>query len=82
MSRLEIHVLVAHKIQKNRFVNFFSDGIELKGVTVNPTSMVTLKDVEDKLGQLIREVGKLQEQLTAMSPHANGNLDQDRTHPT
>ena len=72
-----IIIIIIIIVKKNGFYyifNFFSDGIELKEVTVNPTSRVNLKDVQDKLGQLIREVGKLQEQLTAISPHVNGTF--------
>ncbi|XP_068679124.1 uncharacterized protein [Montipora foliosa] len=46
------------------------------------TKAINLKDVEDKLGQLIREISKLQEQLTVISSQANGfyNTGQDTAY--
>lgn len=38
---------------------------------VQPTFKANLKGVEDKLEQLAREVGKLQEQFTVISSQAN-----------
>ena len=47
----------------------------MKGVRVQPISVKgNLKEVEDKLGQLVREVSKLQEQLTVISSQANGTF--------
>ena len=47
----------------------------MKEVTVHPISVKgNLKEVEDKLGQLVREVSKLQEQLTVISSQANGTF--------
>ena len=64
----------------NDFKNYLSDGIDLKQVTVQSTSFkADLKDVEDKLGQLVREVGKLQEQLTNISIHTNERLGSGQT---
>jgi len=40
-------------------------------MNVQPTLKANLKGVEDKLEQLVREVGKLQEQFTVVSSHAN-----------
>ena len=56
------------------------DGIELKAVKVqsNP-SKGNLKDIEDKLGQLVREVRKLQEQLN-ISSQVNGTFAQNTAH--
>jgi len=49
--------------------------IDMKEVTVHPISVKgNLKEVEDKLGQLVREVSKLQEQLTVISSQANGTF--------
>ena len=57
------------------------DGIELKGVKVQSNSdKGNLKDIEDKLGQLVREVRKLQEQLVNISSQANGTFAQSTTH--
>ena len=54
---------------------FSTDGIELKEVSVLPIPQkVNLKAVEEKLGQLVQEVIKLQEQLTTVSSHANGTF--------
>lgn len=57
------------------------DGIELKDVKVQSNSgKGNLKDIEDKLGQLVREVRKLQEQLVNISSQANGTFAQSTTH--
>ena len=57
------------------------DGIELKDVKVQSNSgKGNLKDIEDKLGQLVREVGKLQEQLVNISSQTNGTFAQSTTH--
>ena len=57
------------------------DGIELKDVKVQSNSSKgNLKDIEDKLGQLVREVRKLQEQLVNISSQANGTFSQSTTH--
>ena len=49
--------------------------IDMKEVTVHPISVKgNLKEVEDKLGQLVREVSKLQEQLTVISSQVNGTF--------
>ena len=57
------------------------DGIELKGVKVQSNSdKGNLKDIQDKLGQLVREVRKLQEQLVNISSQANGTFAQSTTH--
>ena len=57
------------------------DGIELKDVKVQSNSVKgNLKDIEDKLGQLVREVGKLQEQLVNISSQTNGTFEQSTTH--
>ncbi|KAL9981438.1 hypothetical protein ACROYT_G010144 [Oculina patagonica] len=61
-------------LKSNKKVENGDDGIELKEVRVQSVSRVHLKDVEDKLGQLVREVGKLQEQFTEISSHANGTF--------
>ena len=57
------------------------DGIELKDVKVqsNPTKG-NLKDIEDKLGQLVCKVRKLQEQLVNISSQANGTFAPNTTH--
>lgn len=60
---------------KTKFPSF-SGEIELKEVKVQPIfGKGNLKDVEDKLGQLAREVSKLQEQLTAISSQSNGTFN-------
>jgi len=41
---------------------------------VQPTLKANLKGVEDKLQQLVREVGILQEQFTVMSSHAKRSV--------
>ena len=51
--------------------DFLSDGIEFQEMNVQPTLKANLKGVEDKLEQLVREVGKLQEQFTVVSSRAN-----------
>ena len=51
--------------------DFLSDGIEFQEMNVQHTLKANLKGVEDKLEQLVREVGKLQEQFTVVSSHAN-----------
>ena len=57
------------------------DGVELKDVKVQSNSdKGNLKDIEDKLGQLVREVRKLQEQLVNISSQANGTFSQSTTH--
>ena len=57
------------------------DGIELKDVKVQSNSSKgNLKDIEDKLGQLVREVRKLQEQLVNISSQPNGTFAQSTTH--
>ena len=57
------------------------DGIELKDVKVQSNSSKgNLKDIEEKLGQLVREVRKLQEQLVNISSQANGTFAQSTTH--
>ena len=57
------------------------DGIELKDVKVQSNSSKgNLKDFEDKLGQLVCEVRKLQEQLVNISSQANGTFAQSTTH--
>ena len=38
---------------------------------MQPTLKANLKGVEEKLQQLVREVGKLQEQFTVISSQAN-----------
>ena len=53
---------------------FLSDGIEFKEMSVQPTLKANLKGVEDKLQQLVREVGILQEQFTVMSSHAKRSV--------
>lgn len=64
-----------NELTRSILSNCVSDGIALKHVTVHPTSVrANLKDVEDKLSQLVREVGKLQEQLTVISSQTNGNI--------
>ena len=57
------------------------DGIELKDdkVQSNP-SKGNLKDIEDKLGQLVCEVRKLQEQLVNISSQVNGTFAQNTAH--
>ena len=57
------------------------DGIELKAVKVqsNPNKG-NLKDIEDKLGQLVCEVRKLQEQLINISSQVNGTFAQNTAH--
>ena len=40
-------------------------------MSVQPTLKANLKGVEDKLEQLVREMGKLQEQFTVVSSRAN-----------
>ena len=59
------------------------DGIELKDVKCkvqsNP-SKGNLKDIVDKLEQLVREVRKLQEQLVNISSQVNGTFAQNTTH--
>lgn len=47
------------------------DGIEFKEMSVQPTLKANLKGVEDKLEQLVREMGKLQQQFTVVSSRAN-----------
>ena len=55
--------------------------IELKDVKVQSNSSKgNLKDIEDKLGQLVCEVRKLQEQLVNISSQANGTFSQSTTH--
>ena len=54
-----------------------SDGIEFREMNVQPTLKANLKGVEDKLEQLAREVGKLQEQFTIISSQANRNAGLD-----
>ena len=57
------------------------DGVELKDVKVQSNSSKgNLKDIEDKLGQLVSEVRKLQEQLVNISSQANGTFAQSTTH--
>lgn len=57
------------------------DGVELKDVKVQSNSSKgNLKDIEDKLGQLVCEVRKLQEQLVNISSQANGTFAQSTTH--
>ena len=57
------------------------DGIQLKDVKVQSNSSKgNLKDIEDKLGQLVFEVRKLQEQLVNISSQANGTFAQSTTH--
>ena len=57
------------------------DGVELKDVKVQSNSSKgNLKDIEDKLGQLVFEVRKLQEQLVNISSQANGTFAQSTTH--
>ena len=57
------------------------DGVELKDVKVQPNSSKgNLKDIADKLGQLVCEVRKLQEQLVNISSQANGTFAQSTTH--
>ena len=57
------------------------DGIELKDVKVQSNSSKgNRKDIEDKLGQLVFEVRKLQEQLVNISSQANGTFAQSTTH--
>ena len=57
------------------------DGSELKDVKVQSNSSKgNLKDIEEKLGQLVREVRKLQEQLVNISSQANGTFAQSTTH--
>ena len=61
-------------------MNSLSDGIDLKQVRVQSASArVDHKDVEDKFDQLLREIGKLQEQLAAISSQANGSLGSGQT---
>ena len=57
------------------------DGIEQKDVKVqsNP-GKDNLKDIEDRLEQLVREVRKLQEQLVNVSSLVNGTFAQNTTH--
>ena len=57
------------------------DGIELKDdkVQSNP-SKGNLKDIEDKLGQLVCEVRKLHEQLVNISSQVNGTFAQNTAH--
>ncbi|CAH3120428.1 unnamed protein product [Porites lobata] len=65
----------------NKRVENSEDGIELKDVKVQSNSSKgNLKDIEDKLGQLVCEVGKLQEQLVNISSQANGTFSQSTTH--
>ena len=57
------------------YFNSILEEIGMKEVTVQPISVKgNLKEVEDKLGQLVREVSKLQEQLTVISSQANGTF--------
>lgn len=49
----------------------FPGEIDLKEVEVH-NSKGHLKDIEDKVSQLVNEVGKLQAQLAAMSSSVNG----------
>lgn len=49
----------------------FPGEIDLKEVKVH-NSKEHLKDIEDKVSQLVNEVGKLQTQLAAMSSSVNG----------
>ena len=61
-------------------LNSLSDGIDLKQVRVQSASVrVDQKDVEDKFDLLLLEVGKLQEQLAAISSYANGSLGSGQT---
>lgn len=53
--------------------------IDLQEVTVQPVSAKSnLKEVEDKLGQLVREMNKLQEQLSNISSQADGTFNHGR----
>lgn len=47
---------------------------------MQPTLKANLKGVEDKLQQLVREVGILQEQFTVMSSHAKRSVGSDNNH--
>lgn len=56
------------------------DGIELKEVRVQSIPVKgNFKEIEDKLGQLVREVNLLQDQLRVISSQANGNMAHDTT---
>lgn len=65
----EVFYLKLWKSKKK--VDSGEDGIEFKEMGVQPTFKAYLKGVEDKLEQLAREVGKLQEQFTVISSQAN-----------
>ncbi|KAL9981440.1 hypothetical protein ACROYT_G010146 [Oculina patagonica] len=72
--------VVYRMLRKAKKVQNDEGGVDLKQVKVQ-SSFITadLKDVEDKLGQLVREVGKLQEQLTEISSRTNGRLGSGQT---
>lgn len=62
-------------LHSNFLVNSSSEQINLKEVRIQPLSVSrNLKEVEEKVGQLVREVSKLQEQLTMISSQANGTF--------
>ena len=62
-------------LHSNFVVNSSSEQIDLKEVRIQPLSVSrNLKEVEEKVGQLVREVSKLQEQLTMISYQANGTF--------
>ena len=62
-------------LHSNFVVNSSSEQIDLKEVRIQPLSVSrNLKEVEEKVGQLVREVSKLQEQLTMISSQANGTF--------
>ena len=62
-------------LHSNFLVNSSSEQIDLKEVRIQPLSVSrNLKEVEEKVGQLVREVSKLQEQLTMISSQANGTF--------
>lgn len=57
--------------RRNKKVKNVAGEIDLKEVKVH-NSKEHLKDIEDKVSQLVNEVGKLQTQLAAMSSSVNG----------
>lgn len=69
-----------YQLQFQPIYYFLSDGIEFKEMSVQPTLKANLKGVEDKLQQLVREVGILQEQFTVMSSHAKRSVGSDNNH--
>lgn len=66
--------------RSNKKVKNIADEIDLKEVKVH-NSKGHLKDIEDKVSQLVNEVGKLQEQLAAMTSSVNDTLGgRDTSH--